>query len=125
MIRLLIDEQLSPRLVQWLAERGIFAQHVVHVGRAGMSDPDLWRQAFVADQIVVTTNARDFLTLAAGVELHPGLIVLRRSGLTRNEQWRQLVPVIDHLLVTGDDLVNQVIEVWDVDDFEQYPLPID
>lgn len=90
-----------------------------------MSDPDLWRQAFVADQIVVTTNARDFLTLAAGVELHPGLIVLRRSGLTRNEQWRQLVPVIDHLLVTGDDLVNQVIEVWDVDDFEQYPLPID
>lgn len=90
-----------------------------------MSDPDLWGQAFAADQIVVTTNARDFLTLAAGVELHPGLIVLRRSGLTRDEQWRQLVPIIDHLLVTGDDLVNQVIEVWDVNDFEQYPLPIE
>ena len=35
---------------------------------------------------VVTTNARDFIELL-DVDVHPGLIVLRESGLSREEQW--------------------------------------
>jgi predicted nuclease of predicted toxin-antitoxin system len=69
---------------------GLFAVHVVHLGRAGVSDADLREYAFRTDAVVATINAGDFLALACGVELPPGLIVLRRSGLSPDDQWRIL-----------------------------------
>jgi predicted nuclease of predicted toxin-antitoxin system len=122
-IRLLIDEHLSPRLVKWLAERGIHAQHVAHLGLAGAADPEVWRYAFAHDFAVVTMNARDFLRLATGVPLHPGLIVLRESGLTRDEQWARLAAIVDRLLEFNEPLVNRVVEVWGIDQFDVRDLP--
>ncbi len=110
-MRLLIDEQLSPILVRRSAEKGIFAQHVAHVGLSGKSDHAIWLYAYRNDQIVVTANAGDFLMLAAGVDLHPGLVVLRESGLDRREQWSRLEPVIDHLLEMQESIINRVIEI--------------
>ena len=55
---------------------------MAHVGLAGAADSAVWRYGFAHDFAVVTMNARDFLRLATGVPLHPGLIVLRESGLT-------------------------------------------
>jgi hypothetical protein len=69
-------------------------------------------------------NARDFLRLASGVPLHPGLIVLRESGLTRGEQWARLAPIVDHLLETDEPLVNRVIEVWGIGRFDLRDLPL-
>ena len=123
MIRLLVDEQLSPRLVGRLAERGIYAQHVAHVGLAGAADPEVWRYAFAHEFAVVTMNARDFLALAAGVTLHPGLIVLRESGLTREEQWARLAAVVERLHDLDEPLVNRVVEVWSVGEFDVRDLP--
>jgi predicted nuclease of predicted toxin-antitoxin system len=97
-VNLLIDENLSPRLVQLLAAKGIAAQHVAHVGLSGATDPKVWRYAYDHDQAVVTINASDFLVLAAAVELHPGLIVLRSRGLTREEQWGWLEPIVDSVI---------------------------
>jgi predicted nuclease of predicted toxin-antitoxin system len=122
-MRLLIDEQLSPRLVDRLADAGIFAQHVVHIGLRGRSDPAIWRHAYEKDFAVVTMNAMDFLALAAEMELHPGLVVLRESGLTRDEQWSRLEPVVKHLKDTAASLVNQVVEVRGPGDFEIRDLP--
>lgn len=68
-----------------------------HVGLGGASDQVVWRYAYENDLIVVTTNAKDFLALL-DVELHPGLIVLRESGLSREEQWDRIEPVVQHLL---------------------------
>lgn len=79
-MRLLIDEDLSPKLVERLAQKGVFAQHVAHVGLRGRSDSAIWRHGFAADATVVTTNAGDFLALAAGIDLHPGLIVSERAA---------------------------------------------
>jgi len=70
-MRLLIDEHLSPRLVQWVAELGVYALSVPHAGLGGKSDAVLWHYAFQHDLTVVTTNARDFIELL-DVELHPG-----------------------------------------------------
>jgi predicted nuclease of predicted toxin-antitoxin system len=85
-VRLLIDEHLSPRLAARCAERwGLFAASVPHVGLAGKPDDVVWRYAFDHDFVVVTTSARDFLDLL-DIDLHPGLIVLRESGLSRTEQ---------------------------------------
>ena len=39
---------------------------------------------------MVTVNAGDFITLAAGVDLHPGVIVLREAELRAELQWNRL-----------------------------------
>jgi len=47
-------------------------------------------------------------------ELHPGLIVLRESGLTRDEQWERLVSAIDDIQRQPDPetyTINRVIEI--------------
>lgn len=110
-MNILVDENLSPRLVQHLAAKGVAAQHVAYVGLSGSSDPEVWRYAYEHDQVVVTINASDFLVLAGSFDLHPGLIVLRSRGLSRDEQWAWVEPVVRSLLATGRDLVNAVVEV--------------
>ena len=111
MLRLLIDENLSPRLARWAAEqKDVYAVAVVHVGLSGRSDQQIWRYAFENDLVVVTTNARDFLDLL-DVDLHPGLIVLRESGLTREDQWQRLAAAIDYIRGHDTDPVNTVVEV--------------
>jgi predicted nuclease of predicted toxin-antitoxin system len=91
----LIDENLSPTLVQKLGTLGIAAQHVSHLGKSGLSDPALWHYAYEHHQVIVTINAADFLRLAAASPLHAGLIVLRAQGLTREQQWERLRPAVE------------------------------
>ncbi len=125
-MKLLLDENLSPRLVARLAELGVYAAHIAHLGRAGLSDPALFRYAFEHDMTVVTLNASDFLTLATDCDLHPGVIVLRVSGLTADEQWEHLDPIIQMLAcdpATKVGLVNEVIEVLGPAKFRRYRLP--
>jgi hypothetical protein len=69
---------------------------------AGRPDHEIWKYALDHDFSVVTTNARDFIKLL-NVDVDPGLIVLRQSGLTRDEQLVALLPVIEHIRASGDD----------------------
>ncbi len=111
-MRLLLDEHISPILIRALAEMGLFAQPVPHVGLAGATDKAVWTYAIANDFVVVTANARHFLTLAQ-IDVHPGLIILRESGLTRDEQWERLEPVVRFVAAAGnrDFLLNKIIEV--------------
>ena len=110
-MKLLIDENLSPTLVQHLAEVGAAAVHVAHCGLSGASDPVVWRYAFKHDQVVVTSNVADFLHLAGDVDLHPGVIILRAGHLSREEQWAWLLPVVRRFSGPRTDLVNRVVVV--------------
>jgi hypothetical protein len=51
---------------------------------------------------------------------HPGLIVLRESGLTRDEQWVRIYLVIEHVHSSGDEdlLLNKLVEVTGVGRFQ-------
>jgi predicted nuclease of predicted toxin-antitoxin system len=125
-VNLLLDENLSPRLVSRITALGAFATHIAHLGRAGASDADLWEYAFRTDAVVATINAGDFLILARGVELHPGLIVLRRSGLSADGQWRFLEPAIRFGLseeAAGRSLVNRVVEVTGPGSLQIHDMP--
>jgi len=51
---------------------------------------------------VVTANARDFIELL-DAPVHPGLIVFRESGLSRQEQWERLITVVEHVNKSGDE----------------------
>jgi predicted nuclease of predicted toxin-antitoxin system len=117
-MRLLLDEQISPTLVKPLAELGVFAQSIPHVGLAGASDPVVWAYASEHDMAVVTANARDFLNLAR-LDIHPGLIVLRESELNRHEQLLRLKPVLEMISQSSDPdfMINKVVEVTQQDEF--------
>ena len=124
MIRLLLDENISPALVRRLADLGVYAQSVPHVGLSGRLDHEIWKYAQDHDFAVVTTNARDFIPLL-DVEVHPGLIVLRESGLTRDEQWDRIKPVVQHVKSSGDQdfLLNKLVEINGVERFEVRKIP--
>lgn len=125
-MNVLIDENLSPSLVVKFADIGIWAVHAAHHGLSGVSDTALFEHALNNEQVVATINASDFLHLAAGSELHPGLIVLRISGLTREEQWSHIEPAAIKCLdieAEGGDLINQVVEITGSGAFVVYPLP--
>jgi predicted nuclease of predicted toxin-antitoxin system len=123
-MRLLLDEHISPTLVTRLAEIGVYAHSVRHVGLAGRADHEIWRYALDHGFAVVTTNSRDFIELL-DVDVHPGLIVLRESGLSRNEQWDRLRPVIEHVKDSGDEdfLLNHLVEITGVERFEVRDIP--
>jgi len=63
-LQLLIDENLSPRLALWACGLGYPAEAAVHVGLAGAADDKVFAQAFNRDQVVVTVNVGNFMTLA-------------------------------------------------------------
>lgn len=123
-MRLLLDEHISPALVRRLAKCGVFAQSVPHVGLSGRSDRDVWKYALEHDFVVVTTNAQDFIQLL-NVDVHPGLIVLRESGLTRDEQWERIWPVIEYVNHSGDEdlLINTLVEITGIGHFELREIP--
>lgn len=70
MIRLLLDENISPALIGKLGEQDVYAVAVPHVGLAGQPDYEIWNYALEHDFAVVTINARDFIRLL-DVEIHP------------------------------------------------------
>ena len=124
MMRLLLDENISPALVRLLAQVDVYSQSVPHVGLAGRPDHVVWQYALDHDFAVVTTNARDFIALL-DVPVHPGLIVLRQSGLSRAEQWEWLKPVLEFVKKSGDEdfLLNKLIEVTGVGGFKIRVIP--
>ncbi len=123
-MRFLLDEHLSPTLVSRMAALGCYGVAVPHVGLGGASDPVVWRYAYENDLIVVTTNAKDFLALL-DVEVHPGLIVLRESGLSRAEQWERIEPLLQHLRGLDDPnfMLNKVIEIEAPNRFSVREIP--
>ena len=59
------------------------------------------------------------------VDVHPGLIVLRESGLSRDEQWRRIQPVVEYVKNSGDKdfLLNKLIEIAGAGRFETREIP--
>lgn len=125
-MKVLLDENLSPRLTRNFTALGVFAAHIAHVGQGGLSDAALFAYAFDHDHVVVTANPADFLTLATGVELHPGLIVLRAAGLSASEQWTWLERAVRDCLrreASGESMVNTVVEIVAPSGFSRRALP--
>jgi predicted nuclease of predicted toxin-antitoxin system len=122
-VKVLLDENLSPTLVQLLGTKGIAAEHVAYVGLSGKSDAEVWNYAYAHDQVVVTINASDFIRLASGVALHPGLIIMRARGLSRGGHWQWLEAVIDFLQSSSEDLVNKAVEITGPGIFNLRDLP--
>jgi predicted nuclease of predicted toxin-antitoxin system len=107
-----------------MAALGCYGVAVPHAGLSGASDRAVWHYAYENDLTVITTNAKDFLA-HLNVEVHPGLIVLRESGLSRQEQWERIEPVLRYLLERKDThfMLNKLIEVEAPDRFSTREVP--
>ena len=123
-MKLLIDENLSPVLARWANESGVFASAVIYVGLQGKPDINIWRYAYENDLVVVTVNVEDFIVLAKGVELHPGVIAFREAGLDRLTQWARLQGSLAYVEThCAGDLVNKMLEVWGNGEFLLQEIP--
>ena len=122
-MKYLLDEMLSPVLAKELSASGRDITHIGYRDRDGAPDHEVWRYALEQERIVITMNTSDFLTLAGRSEIHAGLIVLRRGGLTRQEQREWIQPILDAIEVDSCDMVNRVAEVTGVGAFTIRNLP--
>lgn len=129
-MRLFLDECLSPQIALELNAMGHYAVHPRNQG--GIGDPDhvVLSRALRDNLVIVTANARDFRSLVAREDIHPGLIVLPSTSRERSKTL--LLAAISVLEARGepDDLmVNHVLEVEQSHDGTAqtmlYPVPSD
>jgi len=98
---------------------------VIHLGLAGTSDRMLAAQIIGGDFTFVTNNARDFLRLYRGVDVHAGLLVILPSA-RKPDQLRLFAAALDAIIAAGSDITGELIEV-DRDGtvrFRRYPDPM-
>ena len=134
--KLLIDECLSPTLVQMAHEAGHGGSTCVRDrGWLGMKDWVLIERVVAEDFTLVTHNAKDFRGtkgaepggLHNGQPIHAGLICLNADGGTDLGLQEQLFAVALAELAEMEDLVNQALEISLSDDgeavIEVYEIP--
>jgi predicted nuclease of predicted toxin-antitoxin system len=107
--RFLIDENLSPALVEPARRRGFEAMHVNYLGLRTETDWDLLKVIAEQDWVLVTNNAIEFRGRYRDIELHPGVIFLL-PAVRRAEQLRLFEAALHHVSTDGD-MVNRALDV--------------
>ena len=114
-VRLLVDEDLSPRVAQRLREEdGIDAVHVRDRGLLGALDHQVLDLAFAEDRILATSNVGDFKRLASSRELHCGIVFLVEGDLLRDEQLdvlRRAIRLIELEFEAGREMFNRALRI--------------
>jgi predicted nuclease of predicted toxin-antitoxin system len=123
-IQFLIDENLSPRLVETAHTFGYNAYHVAHRGWSSLKDPEVLRRVLAEDLTIVTNNWIDFRPMLEREEVHPGIVVI----LPNVRRERQVELFTAALLTIRDhdpriDMVNTVLEVGADGTVVMYRLP--
>ncbi|MBX4937071.1 MULTISPECIES: DUF5615 family PIN-like protein [Rhizobium] len=135
-MKLLIDECLSPRLVQIAQAAGyVQSTHIVWLGKSGWKDWELKPLIIDGDWTFVTKNSVDFRGPEAApgskgqyadVAIHAGLICLNGPSTMDLAMQIELFEEAMQELQADDDLVNQVLEVTMTEDdihILRYVLP--
>jgi predicted nuclease of predicted toxin-antitoxin system len=126
-MKFIIDEDLSPRVARYLCQEFCFdAIAVRDRGLLGATDPEVLEYAFEEDRILVTANIKDFEKLAAVIEIHAGIVLIKEGDLLAAEQIELMAIVVRVLqteINTGRDLVNRVlyISISGIARFEDLP----
>jgi len=109
-VKLLLDENVSPRVAEALRQDGIDACGVRDRGLLEASDHEVLEWAFTDDRILVTKNVGDFEKLASARELHAGIVLLEDGDLNRAAQLSTIRRVVE-LLRQERDLINRILRV--------------
>lgn len=121
-MRLLLDQNLSPLLVEELAARGHDAIHVRSLGMTTSSDLAILEAASRDARVVVSADT-DFGDLLARTNAgSPSVLLLRRQDLRRASQVAELIML--NLPVIAEDLEGGAIVVLDDDRIRVRRLPL-
>src|SRR5207247_9995749 len=83
-VKLLLDENLSPKVAETLArDDGVDLCHVRDRGLLGATDAEVLERAFAEDRIFVTKKDGDFERLAHARELPAGMVRIQPGDVTR------------------------------------------
>ena len=123
MIQFLIDECLTPRLVDIANGFGYVAHHVQYRDWKSKSDQALLAFIREEDLTIVTNNWKDFEPMLRREEVHPGAVVIpnvpRAAQITAFQHALHAIQCVDPPL----DMVNTVVEVDEEDVVRVYALP--
>lgn len=127
-MKLLIDEDLSPKVAESLRlAGGLDAIHVRERNLLGQPDPVILQRAYDEDRILVTANVKDFQRLARARELHPGIVLFLAGSLSRDEQlalMHKAIAALEQELQEERDMVNRVLEIDANGTCNFYDLPL-
>jgi predicted nuclease of predicted toxin-antitoxin system len=117
-MRLWIDEDLSPSLVDVAHAGGIDATCNRNRRFLGGSDVEVLRRCLDEDRTLVTNNLGDFRRLCETSSAHPGLIVLpTRNRADQKEMLKNVLAYFDRRAQdtgasdSGEFMINTVVEV--------------
>jgi predicted nuclease of predicted toxin-antitoxin system len=129
-MKLWIDEDLSPSLVDVAHARGLDATCNRDRGLLGGSDLEVLRRCIDEDRTLVTNNLGDFRRLCKTRSVHPGLIALPTpSRAVQQELLANALAYIDRRAAeTGaadasEFMINTVVEVNDAGTCSDLALP--
>jgi predicted nuclease of predicted toxin-antitoxin system len=121
-VRFLVDENLSPRLVDFLTDEGDSADHVRGVIRSGAPDDEIMEVAVGLDAVVLTADTDFGTLLARSGKSRPSVILVRELlGLSVHDQGRLIAANLGQL---REALVAGAIVVLSADGIRVRPLPI-
>ncbi|MEW5803546.1 MAG: DUF5615 family PIN-like protein [bacterium] len=81
LIRFLADENISPKVVAYLRERGADVLDIKELGWQGKTDHEILERAQAEKRVILTCD-KDFGTLAVyGLKPHYGIIFIRPGNL--------------------------------------------
>jgi predicted nuclease of predicted toxin-antitoxin system len=106
--KLLLDENLSPRVAKALCVDGVDAVHLRDRGFLGATDALVLELAYAEDRVLVTVNVADFVKLARARELHAGIVLIEDGALLVDEQLVVIKRAV--VILEGEpDLVNRLL----------------
>jgi predicted nuclease of predicted toxin-antitoxin system len=121
-MRLLLDNNLSPRLCEMLVREGWDVVHVSAIGLRAALDPEVLRAARDDDRILVSADTDFGGLLAATHEPGPSVVLVRRVANRRVEEMADIL--VANLPFVADDLDAGCILVIGEDSMRVRPLPM-
>jgi predicted nuclease of predicted toxin-antitoxin system len=121
-MRFLLDENLSPKLVDLLRAAGHDAVHVRDLNLASAPDESVIAAATTDDRVLISADTDFGSLLARSHAARPSFILIRRASGRRAVD--QATLILDNLSAVGTDLDNGAIVVLGEATVRIRPLPI-
>jgi predicted nuclease of predicted toxin-antitoxin system len=130
-MKLWIDEDLSPSLVEVAHRHGLDATCNRDRGLLGHSDVEVILRCIEEDRTLVTNNYGDFRRLCEAHSIHPGLIILPTPS--RETQQQLLDIALEHITQQtmlhratnpAEFMINRAVDVSETGICADFALPV-
>ena len=109
-MKLLFDQNLSPRLVEWLKDMYPDSAHVLHCGLAQAFDREVWAYARRNDFVLVSKDA-DFSEMSVVLGFPPKVVWIRRGNCSTRDIERLLRAAGEQILALEANAQTGVLEL--------------